>query len=99
MSILIACGTLIDGTGRPPLRDASVLVEDDRIVAVGPAAGVARPPGATIIDLAGSTVLPGMIDCHTHLMLGFGDDVDEQYPEPPLYQTLKCVPHLRRDIR
>jgi imidazolonepropionase-like amidohydrolase len=99
VSILITCGTLIDGTGRAPVHDARLLVDGDRIAAVGPAAVVTAPPGAEIIDLSGSTVLPGMIDCHTHLMLGFGDDLDEQYPEPPLYQTLKCVPHLRQDIR
>jgi len=99
VSILITCGMLIDGTGRGPVKNARLLVDGDRIVAVGPAEAVSAPPDAETIDLSESTVLPGMIDCHTHLMLGFGDDLDERYPEPPLYQTLKCVPHLRQDIR
>jgi len=98
VSILITCGMLIDGTGRGPVKNARLLVDGERIVAVGSAEAVTAPPGAETIDLSESTVLPGMIDCHTHLMLGFGDDLDEQYPEPPLYQTLKCVPHLRQDI-
>ena len=99
MPILISCGTLIDGTGRPPIREARILVDGDRIVAVGPAGQVPAPPGAETIDLGGSTVLPGLIDCHTHLMLGFGEDPDEQSPQPDLYRMLKCVPHLRADIR
>jgi imidazolonepropionase-like amidohydrolase len=97
--VLITCGTLIDGTGRAPVRDGRILVEGDRIVAVGPAEAVTAPRASETIDLSKSAVLPGLIDCHTHLMLGFGDDLDERYPEPPLYQALKCVPHLRQDIR
>ena len=62
MSILIACGTLIDGTGRGPVRNARLLVDGDRIVAVGPAETVTAPPGAETIDLSESTVLPGMIE-------------------------------------
>ncbi len=99
MLTVIRCGTLIDGTGRPPVPEARILVEGDRIAAVGDAAGVEAPPGAAVIDLSGSTVLPGLIDSHTHLMLGFGDDLEERYPQPELYQMLKCVPHLRADIR
>ena len=78
MSILIVCGTLIDGTGRGPVKNAHLLVDGDRIVAVGPAEAVTAPPGAETIDLSQSTVLPGMIDCHTHLMLGFGDGIESQ---------------------
>ena len=99
MLTVIRCGTLIDGTGRPPVPESRILVEGDRIAAVGDAAGVEAPPGAAVIDLSGSTVLPGLIDSHTHLMLGFGDDLEERYPQPELYQMLKCVPHLRADIR
>src|SRR5260370_12410723 len=95
---VIRCGTLIDGTGRPPVPEARILVEGDRIAAVGDAAGVEAPPGAAVIDLSGSTVLPGLIDSHTHLMLGFGDDLEERDPQPELYQMLKCVPHLRAHL-
>jgi imidazolonepropionase-like amidohydrolase len=99
MPILIECGQLVDGSGRPPLRNARVLVDGDRIAAVGPAAQVPAPEGAEVVDLRDSTVLPGLIDCHTHLMLGLGEDPNAQYPQTELYQMLKCVPHLRTDIR
>lgn len=45
-----------------------MLIEDERIVKVGPAAQVEAPADAKTIDLGGKTVLPGLIDCHTHLM-------------------------------
>jgi imidazolonepropionase-like amidohydrolase len=59
-------GTLIDGTGSDPLRDAVVLIRDDRIDVVGPAGSVAIPPTARIIDVRGATVLPGFINTHVH---------------------------------
>jgi imidazolonepropionase-like amidohydrolase len=59
--IAITGGTLIDGSGRDPVKNATVLIEGERIVAVGPS--VAVPKGAQVIDAAGRTVLPGIIDC------------------------------------
>ena len=58
---------LVDGTGRPPIDDARIVVEGERITAVGPAASVPIPPGAERIDLSGRTVLPGLIDAHFHI--------------------------------
>ena len=58
---------LIDGTGAAPTDDAAVLVNGARIEAVGPAASVAAPPDAAVIDAKGMTLLPGLIDCHDHL--------------------------------
>jgi imidazolonepropionase-like amidohydrolase len=66
MQILMG-GTLIDGTGAPPLRDAAVLVNDGRIEAVGPRHGRSWPENAEMIDITGMTLLPGLIDCHDHL--------------------------------
>src|SRR4051794_12464638 len=60
-------GTLIDGTGRPPLADAVVIVEGNRITSVGPRAQTRYPSGATVLRLAGRTILPGLIDGHVHL--------------------------------
>ncbi len=59
---------LIDATGRPPLRDAVVIVRGNRIDAVGTRGSVQVPPGAQVIDLPNQTLLPGLIDTHSHLV-------------------------------
>ena len=59
-------GTLIDGTGRPPVPGANVLIVDGRIVAAGPSAKVPVPKGFTVIDASGRTVMPGLWDMHAH---------------------------------
>ena len=65
---VIEGATLIDGTGRPPVVDAAVLINDrGRIETVGHRGAVAVPPGAEVIPAAGMTLLPGLIDCHDHL--------------------------------
>ncbi|HME09339.1 MAG TPA: amidohydrolase family protein [Bryobacteraceae bacterium] len=61
----IRAGTLINGTGAAPMKNAVVLVQGERIVKVGP--GLAIPAGAEVIDLSARTVLPGFIDAHTHI--------------------------------
>jgi imidazolonepropionase-like amidohydrolase len=66
-TVVLRAARLIDGTGAAPVRDAAVVVTGNRIVAVGPAAGVQVPQGARVIDLGDATLLPGLIDMHTHL--------------------------------
>src|SRR4051812_35559952 len=68
---------LIDGRGGAPLMDATVMVRGERIEAAGPAAEVAAPKGARIIDGRGMSLLPGLADMHTHLSGGWdGDTAD-----------------------
>ncbi len=72
--VAVRAGTLIDGTGAAPVRNAVIVLRGDRIEAVGPAVRV--PAGARVVDLSGYTVLPGFIDAHVHLAarpLGVGD--------------------------
>ncbi len=57
---------LIDGTGAEPLTDAVVLVDDGRIVAAGPREAVEVPDGTEVVDGAGKTVIPGLVDLHAH---------------------------------
>lgn len=66
-ALVLLGATLIDVTGKPPLTDAAVVIEGDRIVAAGPRAQVAIPKGATIIDASGKYLLPGLWDMHAHL--------------------------------
>ncbi len=61
-------GALVwDGTGAAAVEDATIVVEDGRITAVGPAAETPIPPGAAVEDLSGSTVVPGLINTHGHV--------------------------------
>jgi len=59
--------TLIDGTGAPPGPDSALLIVDGRIAAVGPRGLVGFPEDARVLDLAGRTVIPGLIDAHAHV--------------------------------
>lgn len=65
-ALAFAGATVIDGTGRPPIADAVLLVEGDRIVAVGPRSRIAVPSDAIHRDLSAKWVIPGMIDAHVH---------------------------------
>jgi imidazolonepropionase-like amidohydrolase len=58
---------LIDGTGAAARPGMDVVVDGERIVAVAPDSGFTVPAGATVIDLSGQTIMPGLIDSHVHL--------------------------------
>ncbi len=64
---VIQADRLIDGTGHGILRDAQVLVKDNRIEKVGKAGSFALPPNAKKIDATGKTLLPGFVDLHFHM--------------------------------
>lgn len=68
--IALMNATLIDGTGKKPLDRSVVLIEDRRIQTVAKKADVSIPQGCECIDIAGKTVMPGMIDTHVHLIGG-----------------------------
>lgn len=71
--IALVGGTLLDGRASPPAHDSVVVIERNRIVAVGPREQVKIPKGAVILDTRGKTVLPGLIDAHIHLdLIGHG---------------------------
>ena len=89
----IKCGRLIDGKSDKPIENAVILVEGNKIKSVG--RGVAIPASAAIIDLSQSTVLPGLIDAHTHVLLQ-GDITEEDYANQILkesipYRTLRAT--------
>ena len=58
---------IVDGTGAAPIENGRIVLQGERIAAVGPAAKVAAPANAERVDLAGKTVIPGLIDLHFHI--------------------------------
>jgi imidazolonepropionase-like amidohydrolase len=93
---------LIDGTGSALVNDAVVVVEGDRIVAVGPRASTPIPPGTTVTDLGDRTLLPGFIDAHTHITINPGltgiIGQLEGLNEPSARQVLRGARNLRIDL-
>ncbi len=73
-TLVLAGGTVIDGYGNPPIANGVVVIENDRILAVGGHGQVLVPDGAEVISTEGMTVLPGLWDMQVSLMhLGHGD--------------------------
>lgn len=74
--LVLAGGTVVDGYGSAPIRNGVVVIDGERIAAVGPADQVPIPSGATVISTEGMTVLPGLWDLQVHLAhLGHGDEL------------------------
>lgn len=65
--IVLRGGRVIDGTGRDPVADAGLVIEGRTIARVDGSNRLPVPPGARVIDLDGRTIMPGLVDCHTHL--------------------------------
>ena len=74
---VIKAGTLIDGTSAQPRKNQTIVIRGNRIESVG--SDVATPAGARVIDLSNMTVLPGMIDAHTHIFLQGEDPAQGGY--------------------
>jgi imidazolonepropionase-like amidohydrolase len=76
---IIRAGALIDGKSDKPRRDQVIVVHGNRIESVSDAANAKIPAGATVIDLSKATVLPGLIDSHTHIFLQGEDPAQGGY--------------------
>jgi imidazolonepropionase-like amidohydrolase len=82
-------GTLIDGDGGPPLRNSVILIEGERIRAVGQMGSLPIPPDAEVISTAGMSVLPGLWDMHVHTMLdGHSDYAHWDKTYPPMLESV-----------
>jgi imidazolonepropionase-like amidohydrolase len=86
--IVIRAGTLIDGKSDQSRRDQVIVIRGNRIASVSDGASAKIPSGATVIDLSNATVLPGLIDSHTHIFLQGEDPAKGGYDANILMQPL-----------
>lgn len=102
--LAIVGGTVIDGNGGDPVRDATVLIKGNRIETIGPRASVAVPKGAQVIDASGKFLTPGFVDTNVHISLygGGGKERKEtsvHYRDANAKLTLESAQmHLRHGI-
>lgn len=94
--IAIRAGRLIDGKGGTPVSNAVILIEGDRITAVG--AGLPIPQGVEVIDLGNATVLPGLIDCHTHVTGQPENYYDDNFRKSPIDEAVSAHIYARRTL-
>jgi imidazolonepropionase-like amidohydrolase len=92
MAIAVRAGTFIDGNGGEPVRNATIVIEGNTIAAVNANGDI--PRGAEVIDAAGMTVMPGMIDCHVHLPFSAAS-VQERLMTPYSLQVAEALTHAR----
>jgi imidazolonepropionase-like amidohydrolase len=85
---VVKAGTLIDGKSDAPRRNQVIVIQGNRIENISDAASAKVPNGATVIDLSNATVLPGLIDSHTHIFLQGEDPAQGGYDANILKQSL-----------
>ena len=97
--VYVKAGQLFDGTGDSMLPDRVIVVEGDRIKALGSFSEIPIPAGAEVIDLSRATVLPGLIDAHTHLG-SRADRYDEinKFKDTPNHGAFAAVLHARKTL-
>ena len=95
-ALILSGGAVIDGTGSEPVKGRAVVVEDGRIAGV---VDEARAPRGERVDLAGQTLLPGLINCHVHLCLGAEPDPVRPLREEPLaFTAIKALARARQTV-
>ena len=94
--LAVKAAQLIDGRGGAPIHDAVVLIEGERITAVG--SGLPIPAGTELIDLGGATLTPGLIDCHTHITGQAGDYYQRLVRESAIDAAMHATTYAGRTL-
>src|SRR2546422_8465560 len=99
-SVLVRAGRLIAVRTGTVLTNQAILIEGDRIKEVGPADAVAghAPRDARVIDLRNATVLPGLIDCHTHITSDPGDYYKQLFRMSPIDEAVRAHIFAKRTL-
>lgn len=99
--VVIKAAQIIDGRGGEPLRNAVVLVSDDKIMAVGSLASITIPAGSRTIDLGDATIMPGFIDLHTHItgrVLGDPERESSSVRDHDSFAAILAVENARKTL-
>jgi len=100
-SYLLKADRVFDARSEHTHSGWAVLVEGDKIAAVGPAGQIKAPAGAQVIDMPGATLMPGLIDAHSHIFLHPYNETlwnDQVLKEPLAYRTIEAVNHVRATL-
>ena len=98
-TVFLIAGHLFDAASDNSIEKALIVIKGDRIQKVGPVADTPIPSGAEVIDLSSATVVPGLIDCHTHLGMR-ADRYDELYDfkDSPFNHAFAAVVNARKTL-
>jgi len=89
-TVVLRGARVIDGTGAAPLDNATIVIREGRIVAVGPSASTSAPNGAEVVDYSGKTIIPGLISAHSHVGIFVGLTASaENYNRDSILRQLK----------
>jgi imidazolonepropionase-like amidohydrolase len=96
---VIQAGRLFDGTSDRLLNNQVIVIQGDRIAEVGPAASIKAPAGAEEIDLSKATVLPGLIDSHSHVFKWKNASFEVQMRHTPQYRMAQALINAKKDLQ
>lgn len=96
-TVALVGGNVVDLAGKAPIRDAVVLVEDERIQAIGPRATTRVPPDAKVIPMDGKWLIPGLMNMHVHLALNL-PGASRIYNETPDSMVLRSLDNAQKSL-
>jgi len=96
--VLIRCGKLIDGRAGQTQTQVTIVIRGERIESIRKTDGLAIPPGATVIDLSSATVLPGLIDVHSHIIPDVGYTQDSYLRRSSALNAIEGLLNAQKDL-
>jgi imidazolonepropionase-like amidohydrolase len=97
MTLAITNGFIVDGRGGDPITGMTILIEGERITAIGRANQLTLSRETTVIDAMGGSILPGLIDTHVHFIMEY-PDVLRGLLTPPSLRLLQTIPRMRATL-